>query len=264
MNRTGGVGLIVTRKLERTKGLTRVEFVCGGRALRCARQDFNVLSESAQLFSTGLENVPELITKQTQELREAGKGLQKLTEELAVLQAAQQWQQAPEKDGVRVVQCLFESTDGKKAKVFAHAVAKHPNAIALVGVKGTPTGLFFAQTPGGPASMADVLKQTLSKFGGKGGGARDFAQAGGLPEDQINSALEFAEGLVRSVPGHGREPRQSGANTWRRSVRRVIFPMHHADGRVAQLGERGVRNAEVEGSNPFASTKYPFHPHNRL
>lgn len=200
MNRTGGVGLIVTRKLERTKGLTRVEFVCGGRALRCARQNFNVLSESAQLFSTGLENVPELITKQTQELREAGKGLQKLTEELAVLQAAQQWQQAPEKDGVRVVQCLFESTDGKKAKVFAHAVAKHPNAIALVGVKGTPTGLFFAQTPGGPASMADVLKQTLSKFGGKGGGARDFAQAGGLPEDQINSALEFAEGLVRSVP----------------------------------------------------------------
>ena len=29
-------------------------------------------------------------------------------------------------------------------------------------------------------------------------------------------------------------------------------------GRVAQLGERGVRNAEVEGSNPFASTKIPY------
>ena len=28
-------------------------------------------------------------------------------------------------------------------------------------------------------------------------------------------------------------------------------------GRVAQLGERGVRNAEVEGSNPFASTILP-------
>ncbi len=34
--------------------------------------------------------------------------------------------------------------------------------------------------------------------------------------------------------------------------------MHAAcltSGRVAQLGERGVRNAEVEGSNPFASTR---------
>ena len=29
-------------------------------------------------------------------------------------------------------------------------------------------------------------------------------------------------------------------------------------GRVAQLGERGVRNAEVEGSNPFASTIHPL------
>ncbi len=29
----------------------------------------------------------------------------------------------------------------------------------------------------------------------------------------------------------------------------------HLHGRVAQLGERGVRNAEVEGSNPFASTR---------
>ncbi len=29
-------------------------------------------------------------------------------------------------------------------------------------------------------------------------------------------------------------------------------------GRVAQLGERGVRNAEVEGSNPFASTSHSF------
>ena len=29
-------------------------------------------------------------------------------------------------------------------------------------------------------------------------------------------------------------------------------------GRVAQMGERGVRNAEVEGSIPFSSTK--LHP----
>jgi hypothetical protein len=33
-------------------------------------------------------------------------------------------------------------------------------------------------------------------------------------------------------------------------------------GRVAQLGERGVRNAEVEGSNPFASTKNRLAPTN--
>src|SRR5208282_3212729 len=114
VSRTGGVGIISLRKVERAKGLTRVEFVCGGRALRRARQDFAILSEAARLFSTGMENVPELITKQAQDLRDVGRSLQKLVEDLAELEAAQLWQQAPEKTGVRVVQCQFEATEGKK------------------------------------------------------------------------------------------------------------------------------------------------------
>ena len=40
------------------------------------------------------------------------------------------------------------------------------------------------------------MKQTVAKFGGKGGGTRDFAQGGGLPEDQLDAALSFAESLL--------------------------------------------------------------------
>ncbi len=196
VSRTGGVGNINVRKVERAKGLTRVEFVCGGRALRRARQDFSILSEAARGFSTGLENVPEMIAKLTQELREAGKLQQKMSEELAESEAAQLWQQATEKNGARVVRRLFESAESKRAKLTAHAISKHAGGVALIGVKGTPAALFFAQAPGGRANLSDVLKQTLAKFGGKGGGSRDFAQGGGLPENQIESALSFAESLL--------------------------------------------------------------------
>jgi len=193
---TGAVGVICVRKVERAKGLTRIEFVCGGRALRRARQDFAILSEAARLFSTGFENVPELIGKQAQDLRDAGKSVQKLVESLAELEAAQLWQQAPENDGVRIVRRLFEASEGKKAKLVAHAVGKQAGAIALIGVRGTPSALFFAQTPGGKANLSDVMKQTSAKFGGRGGGTRDFAQGGGLPENQLDAALVFAEGLL--------------------------------------------------------------------
>lgn len=196
VGRTGGVGIISIRKVERAKGLTRIEFVCGGRARRRARQDYALLSEAARLFSTGLENVPELIMKQSQDLREAGKSLQKLVEELAELEAAQLWRQAPEKAGVRIVRRVFEAPEGKKAKLTAHAVGKQSGAIALVAVKGTPSTLFFSQTPGGKANLSDVMKQTLAKFGGKGGGTRDFAQGGGLPENQLEAALSFAQSLL--------------------------------------------------------------------
>jgi alanyl-tRNA synthetase len=47
---TGCVGMISLRKIDRAKGLTRVEFVCGGRALRRAREDYSILSEAGRLL----------------------------------------------------------------------------------------------------------------------------------------------------------------------------------------------------------------------
>jgi alanyl-tRNA synthetase len=143
-----------------------------------------------------LENIPELISKQSQELREAGRGAQKLTGELAAFEAEQAWEQTVEKSGVRVVKRVFESTASARAKLIAHGVAKHPRAAALIGVQGKPSAFFFSQTPGSKANLSDVMKQTLAKFGGKGGGAKDFAQGGGILEDQLETALDFAESLL--------------------------------------------------------------------
>jgi len=196
VSRTGAVGLILVRKVERMKGLTRVEFMCGGRAHRQARRDFRVLSEAARLFSAALDTVPELIAKQSQELREGIRGREKLLERLAEYQARELWQGAPVIDGRRVVRQVFLAEESAQAKMLAHALAKLPLAVALLGVKGKPTALFFAQTSGGPSEMGSMLKQTVTKFGGKGGGGRDFAQGGGLEESRLEEALAYAQALV--------------------------------------------------------------------
>lgn len=201
VGRTGSVGAISIRKVERTKGLTRVEFLCGARSNRRAREDYRILSQAARLFSAGLEDVPELIAKQLQELREAGKSLQKLGEEIAELMAVQWWQQASEKDGVRLIRHVFEAAQAKQAKPMAHALSKHPGSIALIAAKGVPTGLFFSRAAGGKVNLADLMKQTLAKFGGKGGGTQNFAQGGGIPEDQLEAALSFAESQL-GAPGY--------------------------------------------------------------
>jgi alanyl-tRNA synthetase len=196
VSRTGAVGLILVRKVERMKGLTRVEFVCGGRAHRQARRDFRVLTEAAQLFSAALETVPELIAKQSQELREVMRGREKLLERLAEYQARELWQAAAIVEGRRVVCQVFPAEESAQAKLLAHALAKLPGTVALLGVRGQPSKLFFSQSPGGTSEMSNMLKQTVTKFGGKGGGGRDFAQGGGLEESRLEEALAWAQALV--------------------------------------------------------------------
>src|SRR6202140_2254591 len=64
---TGPIGSILLRKTEKVRQGTRVEFVCGGRAVRMARRDYSALSEAASLFSAKLWDVPEQIRKRVEE-----------------------------------------------------------------------------------------------------------------------------------------------------------------------------------------------------
>jgi alanyl-tRNA synthetase len=197
VSRTGAIGLILVRKFERMKGVTRVEFLCGSRALKAARDDFALLTESARLFSGALENVPALISKQAEELRATLRAREKLLKRVAEYEARELWSAAPEKNGRKVVRQVFAAEDHDEAKMLAHALARLAAAVALIGVKGKPAALFLAQSAGGAADMGSVLKQTVAQVGGKGGGAHDFAQGGGLDETRLDEALALAENLLQ-------------------------------------------------------------------
>ena len=196
VSRTGAVGTILVRKFERLKGLTRVEFVCGRRALAAARNDFEVLSDAARLFSGAAENLPALITKQSEELKAALKAREKLIKRIAEYSAVELHAAAPEVKSRKVVRRIFAPEDAEEAKAIAHALARQPTTVALMGVQGKPAMLIFAQTAGGASDMGSILKQTVAKVGGKGGGARDFAQGGGVDETRLEEALTLAESLL--------------------------------------------------------------------
>src|ERR1700747_2440700 len=58
LERTGQAGLLLIRKLERSREVWRVEYVCGYRALAAARGDFATLTQAAGLLSSGLPGGP--------------------------------------------------------------------------------------------------------------------------------------------------------------------------------------------------------------
>ena len=88
VNRTGAIGVIAIAGVERFKGGLRVEFVCGGRAVRTFRALKNSVSGSVRLLSVLPDELPSAIEK----LQAAGRSQQKsqegLYERLAAHEAA--------------------------------------------------------------------------------------------------------------------------------------------------------------------------------
>ena len=198
---SGQIGSIVLRKSERVRQGTRVEFVCGGRAVRMARRDYGALSEAAALFSSQLWDVPDQIRKNVEESKLVRKQKEDALDQLAELMALDALHNQAETNGRKIVVRAFSDRDIGFAKLFAQKVTRAGTpAIALAASSVDPPGLVFAQTPGGlsgaTADMGALLKQVLSSVGGRGGGSRDFAQGGVPAGSNVN-----VEQLLREAAG---------------------------------------------------------------
>jgi alanyl-tRNA synthetase len=196
---TGQIGSILLRKTEKTRQGTRVEFVCGGRAVRTARRDYSALTESAGLFSAQLWDVPTSIRKSFDDLKAARKQEGEALDQLAGAMAEAAVKEQPEVNGRRIVTRVFADQDTTFAKLFAQKATRvGMPTVALIGSKVDPPGLVFAQTPGGAADMGALLKQVLTSVSGRGGGSRDFAQ-GGVPSGvDVEQLLKQAAGTIGS------------------------------------------------------------------
>jgi alanyl-tRNA synthetase len=199
---SGEIGSILLRKNEKVRQGTRIEFVCGGRAVRMARRDYGALSEAAALFSAKLWDVPEQIRKSLDDTKLLRKQKDDALDELAEIMAVAALQNQPETGGRKIVVKAFSDRDAGFAKLFAQKVTRAAApAIALVASTVDPPGMVFAQTPGGAADMGTLLKQVLSSFGGRGGGSRDFAQGGVPAGSDVEQLLRMAADTIGADPG---------------------------------------------------------------
>jgi alanyl-tRNA synthetase len=203
---TGQIGSILLRNTEKVRQGTRVEFVCGDRAVRIARRDYSALNKAAALFSAKLWDVPEHIQKNAEEMKLLRKQKDDALDELVELMALAALNSELETNGRKLIVRVFTAHDITFAKLFAQkATHTAAPAIALVASTLNPPGLVFAQTPpltssGGTSSpdMGALLKQVLSSVGGRGGGSRDFAQGGVPPGCNVEQLLQQAADTIKT------------------------------------------------------------------
>lgn len=196
--RTGQVGPVLIRKLERQKGWWRVEFVCGGRALRDARADFETLGAVARQIGCGLAEAPAMVAKMLDERKVAHREGAQLAGRLAELEAT-----ALASGGDRRIVHAFDHADAGFLRKVASVLVTNPGMSVVLASRNARQFVFAQSKSSGSAGPAEsasdmkrLLEETLVAVGGKGGGSKDFAQ-GTVPESaDIDEILERA----RKVP----------------------------------------------------------------
>jgi len=187
---TGQIGCILLRKTEKVRQGWRVEFVCGQRAVAIARRDYSALTEAASLFSAHIWDVPQQVRKSLDEIKAARKGREQLLEELAEFQAKQLLVETERNHGRKLVVQTFPDRDVSFLKLLAQKLTRVDlAAVALLASTSGQPSLVFAQSAGQPFDMSALMKDAMSRLGGRGGGSKDLAQGGAPQADAIQTVL---------------------------------------------------------------------------
>jgi len=189
--RTGAVGAIAVLRASRWGAGTRVEFVCGARAVRALAEATGRLSAAAQALRCAPAEVPAAATRAAEDGAARRKELERLALTLAALEAERL--AAAGTGPVRVV--LAPPTSGAPAylKAVALALAARGRVALLGAVEEGRAHLAFAR-PRDLASpdMGERVRAAAALLGGKGGGAPDAAQGSGPEVGRLEAALAEA------------------------------------------------------------------------
>ncbi|MBI4874422.1 MAG: hypothetical protein HY822_07305 [Acidobacteria bacterium] len=179
---TGEIGPVLVRKLEKIRGNLRLEFLCGGRAVRRARADFEALSRIAHAHAAALDEAPKLVAAAIERLSDAGKALRKMAAELALIRGRELCAAtAPDPSGVRRhFRRLAAGALDDELRALAQGFTAGEKAV-FVAVSEDSCAVMLAASKDAGVNAGAVLKQAVAAQGGRGGGSPAAAQ-GSVPD----------------------------------------------------------------------------------
>ncbi|WP_170292858.1 alanyl-tRNA editing protein [Metabacillus idriensis] len=164
VERTGEIGLLKLIKTEKQKGMIRIHFKCGLRALSDYQSIQETIQFAGQFFQTSTNEISARLTAMDQET----KMLKKEAEQLRAENAAFTAENGP------FGHKLFEKKTIKELQMIASRLLENGKQYALLGSISENCVLFSQK---GTVHAGSLFKSNLADFDGKGGGSEKQAQA---------------------------------------------------------------------------------------
>ena len=167
-----------------------MEFICGNRVLRYAREANRALEAISQTVSASPFETPAAVAAVSRDAQQARKRIEDLESRLLDYEAAE----FPLKDGFALA--AFKDRGVETLKMLAIKIAARPATVVLLADQSDQLRVVFARSADLAVDVSAILKKTIERFGGRGGGRPNLAQAGGLNAESAEAVLEFARNLA--------------------------------------------------------------------
>jgi alanyl-tRNA synthetase len=186
--RTGEIGIIKLFKAEKQKGIIRLSFKCGSRALQDLNEGQQILGKIAAKFNTGRNEVISRIEKWEEERKRLESELVKVKEENNAY-VAKELLLKKEEDFLFHV---FDNKSFNEIKELAIKIAHEHNLFILFAAT-EENKVILVHNGTKNLSCGKFLKEHLGSFNGKGGGNDKTAQAGFQSKEDTVNFFEFAK-----------------------------------------------------------------------
>lgn len=197
----GEIGLVLVRRWEKSRQNTRVEFLCGGRALADYRWKNELVLQEAGIMSVRDRDLGKALSRLREENRELYRDLEAVRNELLDAEAERLLLAAAPQGGYRIVTAILDRKPDALKDLAARIAAR--GGIALLGSGNDGARLSFACPPSFPPAtglhVGKLLQEAVALVQGKGGGAATAAQGGGPLVEALPAALERAVAVLREI-----------------------------------------------------------------
>jgi alanyl-tRNA synthetase len=195
---TAEVGVVLVLGQERYKGASRVDFVCGRRAISAWRERSRVCDRLSAALSAPLEGLEPAIGRLL-ERAAAGERERRNLLERALEGEARRLLADARPSGSNVVVVSYSAWPPADLRTLALHLTRLAPCVALLGSRAEKAHVVFAQSDGLAHDIPALVRAAVEVLGGRGGGKGNLAQGGGDLLDKLDEALAQAAASVRAA-----------------------------------------------------------------
>jgi alanyl-tRNA synthetase len=189
---TGSIGLVKVLRAERQNDKLRVYFIAGLQAMQVFHQMYDSFAGLANKMSISWQDLPEVVSKQSEQLGELHKELQSLRQAGVRYEARDLAAAAEESGGIKLVRVCFDARPMAELRLLGEEFKRMADVVAyLASYDGQKVSLIVICGEGTGQDARQLLTTQLAQIGGRGGGDAKLAQGGGVArEDQLRTFLQ--------------------------------------------------------------------------